>query len=48
MKYESHNNILKEMKKLWEGESLEMWYSTPWWKSKLEKSLDTMKIKEMI
>ena len=47
MKYEVHDNIPKEMENLWEPEALEMWHSIPWWKAKLEKSLDSMKIKEM-
>ena len=47
MKYEVHDNIPSEMKKLWEPEALKMWHSIPWWESKLEKSLDNMAIKEM-
>ena len=35
------------MKNLWDAEALEMWHAIPWWRDKLEKSLDNMEIKEM-
>ena len=47
MKYEVHDNIPEEMKNLWEPEALEMWHSISWWKSRFEKSLNSMNIKEM-
>jgi len=47
MKYEVHDNVPEEMKNLWEPEALEMWHSIPWWRSKLEKSLDNIQMKEM-
>jgi len=47
MKYEVHDNIPKEMESLWAPDALSTWHSIPWWKSKLEKSLDSLIIKEM-
>lgn len=47
MRYEVHNNILEEMKPLWEEEALEMWHSIDWWKPKFELHLKNFEISEM-
>ena len=47
MKYELHNNVPEEMKGFWLQDALETWHSIPWWKEKLEKSLDSIELKEI-
>ena len=47
MKYEVHQNVPDEMKPFWPPEALELWHSIPWWKEKLEKELDGLRMWEM-
>ena len=47
MKYEVHKNIPQEMSEVWDDEALKMWHSIDWWNPKLERSLNSVIIKEM-
>lgn len=47
MKYEVQQNVPEEMKPFWPPEALELWHSIPWWKEKLVRELDGLRMWEM-
>jgi len=47
MKHEVLGNLPEEMKPLWDPDALEMWHSIPWWRARLEKSLEGIVAREL-